>query len=62
MLQRILLTAVLLASANDYDYLRAMHETSTRAFQRWWRYRCDWVVLDDAVAHTETARKDWRLA
>ena len=61
MRKKILLTA-LLVSANDYDYLRGMRETSEGAFQRWWRYRCDHVVFDDAVAQTGRAPTAWQRA
>ncbi len=53
MMKRIVLAALLFASANDYDFLRGMRDTSTQAFNRWWRFRCDWVVLDDEVAQAE---------
>ena len=54
MCKRIVMVVALVASANDYDYLRGMRDTSTEAFRRWWRYRCDWVVLENAVAQATT--------
>ena len=62
MMKRILLTALLLGSANVYDFLRAMRDVSEPDHQRWWQYRCDHVVFDDEVAQFRSVPTAWRLA
>ena len=55
MLKKAFMLAVLLLGwSSDYDYLRAMRDTSPHAFQRWWNYRCEHVVFDDQVAQVES--------
>ena len=62
MLKKILLAALLLGSANAYDFLRAMRDVSEPDHQRWWQYRCDHVVFDDEVAQFRAVPTAWRLA
>ncbi len=53
MLRNLTLAVLLLGWSSDYDYLRAMRDTSPHAFQRWWQYRCERVVFDDEVAQAD---------
>ena len=62
MMKKILLTALLLGSANAYDFLRAMRDVSEPDHQRWWQYRCNHVVLDNEVAQVGVSQLMWRLA
>ncbi len=62
MKKKILLTALLLGSANAYDFLRAMRDVSEPDHQRWWQYRCNHVVLDDEIARAGAVPTAWRLA
>ena len=61
MMKKILLTALLLGSANVYDFLRAMRDVSEPDHQRWWEYRCDHVVFDDEVARAGVSQTGRRL-
>ena len=57
MRKTLMLTVLLLLGwSSDYDYLRAMRDTSPHAFQRWWNYRSDRVVFDDQVAQADSVQ------
>ena len=61
MLKNIVLAALLLGSANAYDFLRAMRDVSEPDHQWWWQYRCDHVVFDDEVAQVGVTQAGRRL-
>ena len=56
MLNKFMLAVLLIGWSSDYDYLRAMRDTSPHAFQRWWNYRSERVLFDDQVAQVECVR------
>ena len=53
MRKTFMLAVLLLSWSSDYDYLRAMRDTSPHAFQRWWRFRCERVIMEDEVAQAD---------